>query len=861
MKRMKLVMVGNGMAGVRTLEELLKLAPDLYDITVFGAEPHANYNRILLSPVLAGEQTIKDIMLNDVDWYAENGITLHLNKKVNKIDRKNRVVHAEDGTTAEYDRLILATGSNPFMLPVPGADLEGVISFRDIHDVDAMIEASGKFKHAVVIGGGLLGLEAANGLKLRGMDVSVVHIAEWLMERQLDKTAGKMLQKNLEERGLQFLLQKQTDQIIGTPLHPPLQGEGRGGDGGASASGTHPHPNLPLAYDSARASARSGSESPCGEGEGTRSRVTAIRFKDGSEVPADLVVMAVGIRPNTALAESAGIHCNRGIVVNDTMQTYDPRIYAVGECVSHRGIAYGLVAPLFEMGKVCANHLAEMGIGRYTGSVVSTKLKVTGIDLFSAGNFSGGEGCEEIVLSDPVGGVYKKLVLQDNKLAGAVLYGDTVDGAWYFQLLREGRNVAEIRDHLMFGQDHLGNTGHQGQNKAAAMTDEMEVCGCNGVCKGTIVKSIKEKGLFTLEDVRKHTKASSSCGSCTGLVEQILATTLGGDYSAAPAKKSMCGCTDHPHEEVRKAIREHKLLSIPAVMKFMEWRTPDGCASCRPALNYYVLSAWPHEAKDDPQSRFINERAHANIQKDGTYSVVPRMWGGVTNAADLRRIADVADKYAVPMIRVTGGQRIDLFGIKKEDLPKVWADLDMPSGHAYAKALRTVKTCVGSEFCRFGTQNSTQMGIDLEKTFYKMWAPHKVKLAVSGCPRNCAEAAIKDVGVIGVDSGWEIYVAGNGGIKTEVAQFLVKVKTAEEVLEYSGAFLQLYREEARYLDRTVHWVERVGMDYVKAKVLDDAANRKALYERLLYALQGEKDPWLERAREGVEKHEFEAITV
>ncbi|TCV81050.1 nitrite reductase large subunit NirB [Sulfurirhabdus autotrophica] len=809
MQKMKLVMVGNGMAGVRTLEELLKLAPDLYEITVFGAESYANYNRILLSPVLAGEQTVQDIMLNDVDWYAENGITLHLNKKVNKIDRKNRVVYAEDGTSAEYDRLILATGSNPFMLPIPGNELDGVISFRDVYDVEKMIEASKNHKHAVVIGGGLLGLEAANGLKLRGMDVSVVHIGEWLMERQLDKVSGKMLQKSLEEKGLKFLLQKQTEQLIGKDGH-----------------------------------------------------VSAIRFKDGLEVPADLVVMAVGIRPNTTLAESAGIHCNRGIVVNDTMQTYDPRIYAIGECVSHRGIAYGLVAPLFEMAKVCANHLAEMGIGRYVGSVVSTKLKVTGIDLFSAGEFDGGEGCEEIVLSDPMGGVYKKLVIKDNKLAGAVLYGDTADGAWYFQLLREGRNITEIRDHLMFGQDHLGNAGHQGQSKAAAMTDEMEVCGCNGVCKGTIVNAIKEKGLFTLDDVRKHTKASSSCGSCTGLVEQILASTLGGDYSAAPAVKPMCGCTDHTHEEVRKVITEQKLLSIPDTMKFLEWRTPNGCASCRPALNYYLLTAWPHEVKDDPQSRFINERVHANIQKDGTYSVVPRMWGGTTTANDLRKIADVADKYKVPMIRVTGGQRIDLFGIKKDDLPKVWADLDMPSGHAYAKALRTVKTCIGSEFCRFGTQNSTQMGIDLEKEFYKMWAPHKVKLAVSGCPRNCAESGIKDVGIIGVDSGWEIYVGGNGGIKTEVAQFLVKVKTDKEVLEYSGAFLQLYREEARYLDRTVHWLERVGLDYVKKKVLEDDENRKALFQRLQYAIQAiEKDPWHERAKEGVAKHDFETIEI
>ncbi len=805
--KMKLVMVGNGMAGVRTLEELLKLAPDIYDITVFGAEPHPNYNRILLSPVLAGEQTVDDIVLNPLDWYRDNNITLHLGKKVVKIDRSARAVESEDGTRAEYDRLLLATGSNPFILPVPGADLEGVISFRDIADVDAMIHASTQFRHAVVIGGGLLGLEAANGLMKRGMDVTVVHIAPWLMERQLDEPAARLLQKSLEEKGMKFLLQKQTAELVG----------------------------------------------------GESGRVAAIQFKDGDSAPADLVVMAVGIRPNTELAEASGLHCNRGIVVNDTMQTFDPRIYSIGECAAHRGIAYGLVAPLFEQAKVCANHLAHYGIGRYQGSITSTKLKVTGIDLFSAGDFTGGEGTESILYSDPIGGVYKKLVIKDNKLVGGVMVGDTVDGAWYFALLRDGKNIDELRDHLMFGQDHCGNLGHQGHNRAAAMTDDMEVCGCNGVCKGDIVKAIREKGLFTLEDVRKHTKASGSCGSCTGLVEQILAVTAGGDYSAAPKTKSMCGCTDHPHEAVREAIRQNKLLTIPQVMEFMEWRTPNGCASCRPALNYYLISTWPGEAEDDPQSRFINERAHANIQKDGTYSVIPRMWGGNTTPSELRRIADVVDKYSIPAVHVTGGQRIDLLGIKKEDLPKVWADLDMPSGHAYGKALRTVKTCVGSEWCRFGTQNSTQMGIDLEKTFFKMWAPHKVKLAVSGCPRNCAEVAIKDVGIIGVDSGWEIYVAGNGGIKTEVAQFLVKVKTPDEVIEYAGAFLQLYREEARYLDRTVHYVARVGLDYVKKKILDDADNRRALYERLLFALSVERDPWLERAREGKLKHEFETV--
>lgn len=812
MKKMKLVMVGNGMAGVRTLEELLKISPDLYDISVFGAEPHPNYNRILLSPVLAGEQTLDEIVLNPLSWYEENNIKLHLGKKVVDVDRRNRIVKAADGTEESYDRLLIATGSNPFILPVPGKELEGVIAYRDIADTNTMIEAAQKYKHAVVIGGGLLGLEAANGLMLRGMQVTVVHIMPWLMERQLDDTAGKLLQKSLESRGLKFMIGAQTQALIGDQ------------DGGKAG------------------------------------RVMAVQFKDGTEVPADLVVMAAGIRPNTELAEKIGLHCNRGIVVSDTMQTItDARIYSVGECAAHRGIAYGLVAPLFEQGKVCATHLAEFGIGRYQGSQTSTKLKVTGIDLFSAGDFMGGDGCEEIVMSDPYGGVYKKLVIKDDKLVGACMYGDTVDGSWYFKLLREGRKVADIRDKLMFGESNIGDTGHEGHNKAAAMADTDEVCGCNGITKGTICKAIKEKGLFTLEEVRKHTKASASCGSCTGLVEQLLMFTAGGDYSATPKKKAMCGCTDHSHQEVRNAIREHKLLTIESVYSFMEWRTPNGCASCRPAVNYYLISTWPKEAKDDPQSRFINERSHANIQKDGTYSVIPRMWGGETTADELRRIADAVDKYKIPTVKVTGGQRIDLLGVKKEDLVNVWKDIGMPSGHAYAKALRTVKTCVGSEWCRMGTQDSTQMGKDLERAMWRMYAPHKVKFAVSGCPRNCAEAGIKDVGIIGVDSGWEMYIAGNGGIKTEVAHFFVKLKTAAEVLEYTGAFCELYRQEGWYLERTVHYVNRVGLDYVKKRILDDHEGRKALWAQLQYALDGEPDPWFEFDKAQVDTRQFSPL--
>lgn len=810
MKKLKLVMIGNGMAGVRTLEELLKLAPDLYEITVFGAEPHPNYNRILLSPVLAGEQKFEEIVLNDLNWYSENGIQLMLNRKVVQIDRIKRRVIADDGSEAEYDRLLIATGSNPFLLPIPGNKLKGVIGYRDIADTQAMMDTAQTHSHAVVIGGGLLGLEAANGLKLRGMDVTVVHIGDWLMERQLDPTAGKLLQTALEARGLKFKLPKHTAELIGNE-------EGR---------------------------------------------VCAVRFADDEVIPADLVVMAAGIRPNSELAEKSGIPCNRGILVNDTMQTFDPRIYSVGECANHRGIAYGLVAPLFEQAKVCANHLAQLGFARYQGSVTSTKLKVTGIDLFSAGEFMGAEGTETITLSDPIGGVYKKLVIKDDILVGACLYGDTADGGWYFRQVRENHNVAQIRDHLMFGENAIGDVGHQGQDKTASMPDSAEICGCNGVCKGTIVKAIQENGLFSVDEVKKHTKAASSCGSCAGLVEQILISTVGGAADVKPkSEKAICGCSDLNHGQIRQAIREQHLISIADTQRALHWNTPNGCATCRPALNYYLLSTWPGEAKDDPQSRLINERAHANIQKDGTYSVVPRMWGGVTNPSELRRIADVADKYKVPMVKVTGGQRIDLLGIKKEDLPAVWKELDMPSGHAYGKSIRTVKTCVGSEFCRFGTQNSTQLGIDLEHDLFNMWSPHKVKLAVSGCPRNCAEAGIKDVGVIGVDSGWEMYIGGNGGIKTEVAEFFVKLKTADEVREYNGAFLQLYREEAFYLERTVHYLQRVGMDYIKRAVVEDAANRQALNARLQFSLSFEQDPWKERIEQPQLKKEFDRIAV
>ena len=792
----KLVVIGNGMAGCRAVEEILARDANLCAITIFGAEPRVNYNRIMLSPVLAGEKTFDDIVINDADWYAEHAITLISGDPVVSIDRAARTVTAQSGRVEPYDRLLIATGSDPFMIPVPGKDLGGVVTFRDLDDVDKMLKAAEAGGNAVVIGGGLLGLEAAHGLSLRGMNVTVIHLMPTLMERQLDEAAGWLLKSELERRGQTILTGADTAEIIGRDGH-----------------------------------------------------VAGVRLKDGREIAADIVVMAVGIRPATGLAKAAGLDVERGIVVNDHMVTSDPAIMAVGECVQHRGMCYGLVAPLWEMCRSLADTVTGNPSG-FSGSVTSTKLKVSGIDLFSAGDFSGGADCEDIVMRDAARGIYKRVVVRDNRLIGCVLYGDTADGSWYFDLLRKSEDITPIREALIFGQAFASGGGALTDPNAAvaALSDDAEICGCNGVSKGQVVSCIAN-GAHSLDAVRSSCKASASCGSCTGLVESLLKITLGEGVDCGP--KTMCKCTTFTHADVRRLIVERHLRLIPQVMHELGWATPDGCASCRSALNYYLLCAWPGEYADDQQSRFVNERMHANIQKDGTYSVVPRMWGGLTNPRELRAIADVVEKFNAPMVKVTGGQRLDIFGIKKEDLPAVWADLNaagMVSGHAYGKSLRTVKTCVGSEWCRFGTQDSTGLGVRLERMTWGSWMPHKFKIAVSGCPRNCAEATIKDFGVVCVDSGYELHVGGNGGIKVRATDFLCKVVTEEEAMETCAAFIQLYREQAWYLERTAPWIERVGLDYVKAALFDDPRSVPMLAAKFRYSqCFMQDDPWAKRA--------------
>ena len=805
----KLVIVGNGMAPGRMLEHLLESAPGRYEVTIFNAEPRVNYDRIMLSPVLSGEKAFEEIVIHGDGWYIKNGITLYKGHKVVSIDRDARTVTSDRGVTEAYDRLVIATGSVPFIIPVPGKDMPGVLTYRDLDDVNAMLLAAQSRAKAVVIGGGLLGLEAAAGLNERGMDVTVLHVMPTLMERQLDPAAGYLLQKAVEARGIKVMTKANTKAIVGN------------------------------------------------------GKVEGVELADGMVIPATLVVMAVGIRPNIGLAKEAGLDVNRGIVVDHQMRTSDPSILALGECAEVAGNVYGLVAPLYEMARVAATGLSGDDTVKFIHSDTPTKLKVTGIDLYSLGDFADGDDREEIILRDASAGIYKRVVLQENRIIGTVLFGETGDGAWFNDLKKKKTDISEMRDTLIFGQSFQGGSPLDPMAAVAALADDAEICGCNGVCKGKITGAIAAKSLTGLDDVRAHTKASASCGSCTGLVEQLLRLTLGDSYNPA-AVQPMCSCTSLGHDDVRRLIKAKGLKTIPSVMQELEWKTSCGCAKCRPALNYYLIADWPDEYADDYQSRFINERVHANIQKDGTYSVVPRMWGGVTSASELRAIADVVDKFEIPMVKVTGGQRIDMLGIRKEDLPAVWSDLGKAgfvSGHAYAKGLRTVKTCVGSDWCRFGTQDSTGLGIRIEKFMWGSWTPAKVKMAVSGCPRNCAEATCKDVGVICVDSGFEIHFAGAAGLDIKGTEVLGLVRTEDEALEVIVALVQMYREQGRYLERIYKWAKRVGIAEVKRQVLDDVERRRHFYERFVFSQSfAQVDPWSERVS-GKDKHEFMPLAV
>ena len=805
--REKLVVIGNGMSGLRTIEELLELDSSKYEITIFGEEPYVNYNRIMLSYILSQEKTFEDTIINHQKWYDNNNVTLYKGDKVISIDKNAKKVISESGKEVEYDKLLIATGSTPFIPKTKGSELKNVIAFRTKADVDTIINTIDKSKTAVVVGGGLLGLEAAYGIAMHGVKTILVHRSGSILSQQLDSTGGKLLQKNLEKYGIEFKLNTTVSNIEGSK------------------------------------------------------KIEKVEFSDGSSVISNIIVFATGIIPHKKLALDAQLNCNKGVIVDDFLKTSNDSIYAIGECVEHSGNTYGLVAPLYEQAKVLAKVLANKETEGYSGSTLSTRLKISGVDLFSAGDYLGDETTEELILLDEKIGIYKKLVIFDNKIIGIVLYGETNDASWYLKLLKEETDISDLRTKILFGKSALGDSGHGGDD-VNSMSDDEEVCGCNGVCKGDIVNAIKDKDLKSLSDVKSCTKAGASCGSCSGLVEQILVNTLGDEYSAV--EEGICSCTTLGHKDIKKAIDEGEFETVYDVFKKLDWKTEDGCAKCRPAINYYLLVKYNDDKyKNDRRSALVNDRMFANIQKDGTYSVVPRIWGGLTSPKELKDIADIAVKYDVPTVKFTGGQRLDMLGVKKEQLEPMWKDLNdcgFVSGQAYAKGLRTVKTCVGNTWCRFGTQDSMHMGIKIEKLTWGSWTPHKFKIAVSGCPRNCAEATIKDLGVIGVDSGWEIHIAGNGGIKVRVTDLLCKVETDEELIKYVKAFMQFYREDAYYLERTAHWVERVGLQYVKDVLFDK--QKLDFYEKRFEISQksAQIDPWAKAIEDGFTK-EFNPIVI
>jgi nitrite reductase (NADH) large subunit len=812
----RLVMVGNGMAGARALEEILaRGGNERFAITVFGDEPYGNYNRILLSNVLAGSDDAREIYLNPLEWYAENNVDLHSGVRVVRIDPFAHVVHANDGTKMRYDKLILATGSRSFFPPIDGiwqvdnkTLLPGVFGFRTLDDCEAMIESATQRSRALVVGGGLLGLEAARGLQKRGLQAGVVQSGPVLMNAQLDDQAGAILRRLVEDLGITVHTGKRPTSVLSENGWP-----------------------------------------------------IALGFGDGAQLPCDMVVLAAGIRPNVGLAQSAGLTVERAIVVDDHMRSVDDDdIYVVGECAQHRGQVYGLVAPLWEQAAVLADHLTGVNpSAAYHGSHTATKLKVAGVDVAAMGLKGPETDDDEFVqYVEPKHGVYKTLVVRDGKLVGATLVGDVSKVAFLMQAFDRGLPLPAERVSLMFD---IGTP--DAATGAAELSDDAQVCNCNGVSKAAIVSCVNA-GHTSLASVMNATRAGKGCGSCKSLVAQIVEWAASESGAAVSDDDTAANWyvpgVPYDKPELMRLIRELNLHSVSSVFEAL---APEGRedAPSKMALSSLLEMMWGKEFVDERGSRFINDRVHANIQRDGTFSVVPQMKGGVTSAEQLRKIADVADKYDIPMIKLTGGQRIDLLGVRKEDLPAVWADLGMPSGYAYGKSFRTVKTCVGSDFCRFGLGDSTTLGIAIEERYQGLASPAKMKLAVTGCPRNCAEALCKDLGVVAIDGGqWQIYVGGAAGAHVRKGDLLATVDTHDEVIALTGRFLQYYRESANWLERTYSFVPRVGIERIRAVVVDDADGIAAdLDARMQQSVDSYHDPWAhsrDRSQNNMEDNQF-----
>ncbi|MDC3418438.1 nitrite reductase large subunit NirB [Aquibacillus salsiterrae] len=754
MQKQKLVLIGNGMAGIRCIENILKISPSKYDITVFGSEPYVNYSRIKLSSVLQGETSFDDITLHHLDWYNKHEITLHTGETVIEIDKTNKSIHTDKGRAVTYDKLILATGSEPILLPIPGSDLEGVITFRTIADCQVMKQTAKQYKKAVVIGGGLLGLEAARGLINLGMKVIVVHLADTLMNRQLDDTAAGMLKRELEQQGMEFLLEKETSHMTGG------------------------------------------------------NRVERVHFKDGTSRDADLVVMAVGIKPNVMLAKKANIATNRGILVDDYLETSEPDIFAVGECVEHNQIVYGLVKPLYEQGEVLAQHLCNIPTKGYQGSVLSTHLKVAGINVFSVGQFTEHPTIKSIQFHNEIVSTYKKVFFQDNKAIGAVLYGDIKEGPKLLDTIVKQKFIPDKEK-----ADLLKPVDIRDSYTANLPRSEF-ICTCNSVSKGQIIDCVLGEKLTTIKEVQACTKASSSCGGCKPAVSELLEYISSDYFNEASTTSSFCSCTLLTEDDVVAQIQARGLSSKQEIMKELNWKVENGCNTCHPALDYYLAMIYP-EYDHDQDMIYLTDKRNAILRNDGTYSVVPQLYGGTITTAQLSKITAVTDKYNLAPLEITSDQRIHLNNIKQEDLPAIWTELDMNLHSVTANTIKIINTSNGNDLCNCDKQPANELTARLDKETEFVKVPYQIRIGVSTCMHHRDRSITKDVGLIKIDRGWEIYVGGSSGRNQRAAELLTVADTKEDAVHFTLGFIQYYRESANYSARSWHWIDRVSIVHIR----------------------------------------------
>jgi len=764
----RIVVIGNGMVGYKFCEKLVASGRKRFQVTVFGEEPWPAYDRVHLSAYFSGS-TAGDLVMAPKEWYRDNQIELRTNELIIKIDRSNKKVISHTGAEVSYDKLVIATGSAAFVPQIQGIEKKGVFVYRALEDLDAIISYGKKVKSAAVMGGGLLGLEAAKSVVDMGLKAHVLEFAPRLMPRQLDEAGSAILKAKLEALGISIHLSKNTKEIHGN------------------------------------------------------GKLTGLEFVDGSSLPVEMLVISAGIKPRDELARGCGLATapRGGIVVNEFLQTQDEDIYAIGEVASHENIVYGLVAPGYEMASQVVNQLAEAEIKPFLGFDMSTKLKLIGVDVASFGDpFGDAAPCQPIVFEDKLKGIYKRInISMDGKrLLGGILVGEASAYNMLLQMVKNNMPLPPSPEDLI-----LGSRGSKEGAGAGVehLPSEAQICSCENISKGDICEAMERDGLSQLSEIKTCTKAGTGCGGCIPMINDLLKFQL--KSMGKQLKNVICEHFAYSRQELLDLVKVKKIKSFDRLLD--EVGTGDGCEVCKPLVASILASTWNELVLKQDTIQDTNDRFLANIQKGGTYSVVPRIPGGEISPEKLMVIGQVAKEYGL-YTKITGGQRIDLFGARIDQLPDIWEVLieaGFESGHAYGKSLRTVKSCVGSTWCRYGVQDAVSFAIRVEERYRGLRSPHKLKGAVSGCIRECAEAQSKDFGIIATEKGWNLYVCGNGGSKPQHAKLLINDVDSEACIRYIDRFLMFYIKTAEPLNRTATWLNKLegGIDYLREVVVDD----------------------------------------